>query len=307
VIKIAKLISGSKISAQIKDEVKAQIEQMKKENDTVPGLAVILVGENPASRVYVANKEKGCAQVGINSETVRMEDTVSTDDILAEIDKLNNRDDIHGILVQLPLPQQVDTGRVLMAISPDKDVDGFHPVNMGKLVAQQDCLVPATPSGIIEMLKRENINLKGANATMVGHSEIVGKPCTLLLLNEWATVTVCHIETKDLKMHTKDADIIIVATGVPYLIKEDMVKEGAVIIDVGINRITKDKASPDLLEWRKEDFEKKGATLIGDVDFQRVEPKASHISPVPGGVGPMTIAMLLKNTLKAAKMAVEKK
>jgi len=304
VIKIAKLISGSKISAQIKDEIKAEIEQMKKQKQVVPGLAVILVGENPASKVYVANKEKGCQQVGIKSETIKMDDSVSTQDVLAEIEKLNNRDDIHGILVQLPLPKQVDSGKVLMAIKPEKDVDGFHPVNMGKLVAQQDCLVPATPSGIIEMLKRENITIKGKNATMVGHSEIVGKPCTLLLLNEWATVTVCHIETRDLKMHTQDADILIVATGVPYLIKEDMVKEGAVVIDVGINRITKDKASPELLEWRKEDFEKKGATLIGDVDFQKVEPKASYITPVPGGVGPMTIAMLLKNTLKAAKAAI---
>lgn len=303
-ITIAKLISGSKISAQIKDEVKAEIEQMKKQKQAVPGLAVILVGENPASKVYVANKEKGCNQVGINSETIKMDDSVSTEDVLAEIEKLNNRDDIHGILVQLPLPKQVDSGKVLMAIKPEKDVDGFHPVNMGKLVSQQDCLVPATPSGIIEMLKREGITIKGKNATMVGHSEIVGKPCTLLLLNEWATVTICHIETRDLKMHTKDADILIVGTGVPYLIKEDMVKEGAVVIDVGINRITKDKASPELLEWRKEDFEKKGATLIGDVDFQKVEPKVSHISPVPGGVGPMTIAMLLKNTLKAAKAAI---
>jgi len=208
---------------------------------------------------------------------------------------------MHGVLVQLPLPPQVDKSMVLEAILPEKDVDGFHPINMGRLVAQQECLVPATPSGIIEMLKREGIKIKGANATMVGHSEIVGKPCTLLLLNEWATVTICHIETKDLKMHTKNADILIVATGVPNLIKGDMVKEGSVIIDVGINRITKEKASPELLEWRKEDFEIKGATLIGDVDFLRVEPKVSYITPVPGGVGPMTIAMLLANTLKAAR------
>jgi methylenetetrahydrofolate dehydrogenase (NADP+)/methenyltetrahydrofolate cyclohydrolase len=235
------------------------------------------------------------------SETIKMPDTASTGDILAEIEKLNNRKDMHGILVQLPLPPQVDKNMVLEAILPAKDVDGFHPVNMGRLVAQQECLVPATASGIIEMLKREGIKIKGANATMVGHSEIVGKPCTLLLLNEWATVTICHIETKDLKMHTKNADILIVATGVPNLIKEDMVKEGSVIIDVGINRITKEKASPELLEWRKEDFETKGATLIGDVDFLKVEPKVSYITPVPGGVGPMTIAMLLANTLKAAR------
>jgi len=300
---MAKLISGSKISADIKDEVKKETEELLKANGIVPGLGVILVGENPASKVYVSGKQKGCEQVGFKSESIKMDESVSTQDVLNEVDKLNRRDDIHGILVQLPLPPQVDKNMVLEAILPEKDVDGFHPINMGRLVAQQECLVPATPSGIIEMLKRENIEIKGKNATVVGHSEIVGKPISLLLLNEWATVTVCHIETRDLKMHTKDADILIVATGVPYLIKGDMVKEGAVVIDVGINRITKDKASGELLKWRKDDFDKKGATLIGDVDFLRVEPKVSHISPVPGGVGPMTIAMLLKNTLKAAKNA----
>ena len=298
---MAKLINGNKISADIKNEIKQEVEELVRTKGLKPGLAVILVGENPASKVYVANKQKGCDEVGFASETIKMSDTASTEDILVEIDKLNNRKDMHGILVQLPLPPQVDKNMVLEAILPEKDVDGFHPVNMGRLVAQQECLVPATPSGIIEMLKREGIKIKGANATMVGHSEIVGKPCTLLLLNEWATVTICHIETKDLKMHTKNADILIVATGVPNLIKEDMVKEGSVIIDVGINRITKEKANPELLEWRKEDFETKGATLIGDVDFLRVEPKVSYITPVPGGVGPMTIAMLLANTLKAAK------
>jgi len=300
---MAKLISGSKISADIKDEVKKETEELLKTKGIVPGLGVILVGENPASRVYVNSKQKGCEQVGFKSESIKMDDSVSTQDVLNEVDKLNRRDDMHGILVQLPLPPQVDKNMVLEAILPEKDVDGFHPINMGRLVAQQECLVPATPSGIIEMLKRENIEIKGKNATVVGHSEIVGKPISLLLLNEWATVTVCHIETRDLKMHTKDADILIVATGVPYLIKGDMVKEGAVVIDVGINRITKDKASDELLKWRKDDFDKKGTTLIGDVDFLCVEPRVSYISPVPGGVGPMTIAMLLKNTLKAAKNA----
>jgi len=298
---MAKLINGNKISADIKNEIKQEVEELVRTKGLRPGLAVILVGENPASKVYVANKQKGCDEVGFASETIKMPDTASTEDILAEIDKLNNRKDMHGILVQLPLPLQVDKNKVLEAILPEKDVDGFHPVNMGRLVAQQECLVPATPSGIIEILKREGIKIKGANATMVGHSEIVGKPSTLLLLNEWATVTICHIETKDLKMHTKNADILIVATGVPNLIKDDMVKEGSVIIDVGINRITKEKANPELLEWRKEDFETKGATLIGDVDFLRVEPKVSYITPVPGGVGPMTIAMLLANALKAAR------
>jgi len=304
VIKIAKLISGTKISQDIKNEITEEVKEMKRTKGIVPGLAAILVGDNPASKVYVGSKQKGCEEVGFKSETIKMDEGVSTEDVLKELDKLNNREDIHGILVQLPLPGQIDKAKVLEAIYPEKDVDGFHPVNIGRLVTQQECLVPATPSGIIEMLKREGIDIKGKNATVVGHSEIVGKPVSLLLLNEWATVTICHIETRDLKIHTRDADILIVATGVPYLIKGDMVKEGAVVIDVGINRITKDKANQELLEWRKEDFENKGATLIGDVDFLRVEPKASYISPVPGGVGPMTIAMLLSNTLKAAKNIV---
>ncbi|TET13956.1 MAG: bifunctional 5,10-methylenetetrahydrofolate dehydrogenase/5,10-methenyltetrahydrofolate cyclohydrolase [Actinobacteria bacterium] len=303
-IKIARLISGTRISQDIKNEITEEVKEMKRTKGIVPGLSVILVGDNPASKIYVGSKQRGCEQVGFKSETIKMDESVSTEDVLKEIDKLNNREDIHGILVQLPLPEQIDKAKVLEAIYPEKDVDGFHPVNIGKLVTQQECLVPATPLGIIEMLKREDIIIKGKNATVVGHSEIVGKPTTLLLLNEWATVTICHIETRDLKIHTIDADILIVATGVPYLIKGDMVKEGAVVIDVGINRITKDKANQELLEWRKEDFEKKGATLIGDVDFLRVEPKASYISPVPGGVGPMTIAMLLSNTLKAAKNIV---
>jgi len=304
VIKIAKLINGTKISQDIKNEITEEVKKMKRTKGIVPGLAAILVGDNPASKVYVGSKQKGCEEVGFKSETIKMDESVSTEDVLKELDKLNNSEDIHGILVQLPLPEQIDKAKVLEAIYPKKDVDGFHPVNIGKLVTQQECLVPATPSGIIEMLKREGIDIKGKNATVVGHSEIVGKPVSLLLLNEWATVTICHIETRDLKIHTRDADILIVATGVPYLIKGDMVKEGAVVIDVGINRITKDKANQELLEWRKEDFENKGATLIGDVDFLRVEPKASYISPVPGGVGPMTIAMLLSNTLKTAKNIV---
>jgi len=304
VIKIARLISGTRISQDIKNEITEEVKEMKRIKGIVPGLAAVLVGDNPASKIYVGSKQRGCEQVGFKSESMKMDESVSTEDVLKEIDKLNNREDIHGILVQLPLPERVDKAKVLEAIYPEKDVDGFHPVNIGKLVTQQECLVPATPSGIIEMLKREGIDIKGKSATVVGHSEIVGKPVSLLLLNEWATVTICHIETRDLKIHTRDADILIVATGVPYLIKGDMVKEGAVVIDVGINRITKDKANQELLEWRKEDFEKKGATLIGDVDFLRVEPKASYISPVPGGVGPMTIAMLLSNTLKAAKNIV---
>lgn len=304
---MAKLISGNKISQDIKNEVKEEVEELKRIKGIKPGLGVILVGENPASKVYVSNKQKACEEVGILSDVVKMPEDISEEEVLKQIDAYNNRKDIHGILVQLPLPQHIDKTKVLEAISPSKDVDGFHPVNIGKLVAQQDCFVPATPAGIIEMLKREGITIKGKNATMVGHSEIVGKPCALLLLNEWATVTICHIETRNLKMHTVDAEILIVAVGKPYLITEDMVKNGAVVIDVGINRITADKANPELLDWRKADFETKGSTLIGDVDFQKVEPKVSAITPVPGGVGPMTIAMLLKNTVKSAKKFAQMK
>lgn len=304
---MAKLISGNKISQDIKNEVKEEVEELKRIKGIKPGLGVILVGENPASKVYVSNKQKACEEVGILSDVVKMPENISEEEVLKQIDAYNNRKDIHGILVQLPLPQHIDKTKVLEAISPSKDVDGFHPVNIGKLVAQQDCFVPATPAGIVEMLKREGITIKGKNATMVGHSEIVGKPCALLLLNEWATVTICHIETRNLKMHTVDAEILIVAVGKPYLITEDMVKNGAVVIDVGINRITADKANPELLDWRKADFETKGSTLIGDVDFQKVEPKVSAITPVPGGVGPMTIAMLLKNTVKSAKKFAQMK
>ncbi|MDD3520908.1 MAG: bifunctional methylenetetrahydrofolate dehydrogenase/methenyltetrahydrofolate cyclohydrolase FolD [Actinomycetota bacterium] len=298
---MAKLISGVKISSDIKNEIKEEVKELIRVKGIRPGLGVILVGEDPASRVYVANKEKGCAEVGFLSETARMPADATEEQVLKQINLYQKREDIHGLLVQLPLPSHINKDKILHAISPDKDVDGFHPVNIGKLVAQQEGFVPATPAGVIEMMKREEIKIKGKNATMVGHSEIVGKPCALLLLNEWATVTVCHIETRDLKYHTRNADILVVAVGKPKLISGDMVKEGAVVIDIGINRITADKADEKLLEWRKDDFDKKGATLVGDVDFQEVEPRASAITPVPGGVGPMTIAMLLKNTLQSAK------
>ncbi|MEI7615704.1 MAG: tetrahydrofolate dehydrogenase/cyclohydrolase catalytic domain-containing protein [Actinomycetota bacterium] len=304
---MANLINGTRISSDIKNEIKEEVKELERLKGIRPGLGVILIGENPASKVYVASKQKGCEEVGFLSDSVKMPENVTEAEVLRQIEIYNNRKDIHGILVQLPLPSQINKSKVLEAISPLKDVDGFHPVNIGRLVAQEECFVPATPSGIIEMLKREQIVMKGRNATVVGHSEIVGKPCALLLLNEWATVTVCHIETKNLKQHTLNADILIVAVGKPYLIKEDMVKEGVVVIDVGINRITTDKASPILLEWRKSDFDTKGATLIGDVDFMEIEKKASAITPVPGGVGPMTIAMLLKNTLKSAKNFAELK
>jgi len=304
VIKIAKLISGPEIAKDIKAEVAEEVKEIVRLKGVKPGLSVILVGDDPASKVYVRNKQLGCEQVGFKSETIRMDESVSTEDLLKKIDNLNHDPSVHGILVQLPLPPQVDQNRVLESIFPEKDVDGFHPMSMGRLVAQQDCLVPATPSGIIEMLKRKDIKIKGKEAVIVGRSVIVGRPMALLLINESATVTVCHTKTRDMGAHTRDAEILIVSAGRPNLIGGDMVSEGTVVIDVGINRILKDQADPEILKWRKDDFEKKGATLIGDVNFLEVEPKASYITPVPGGVGPMTIAMLLKNTLKAAKMQV---
>lgn len=250
------------------------------------------------------NKNRACAEVGIKSEVYRMKDDVHTLDVLEKIEEYNNRPDIHGLIVQLPLPKQVNKNAVIEAILPGKDVDGFNSVNIGKLLSRQECLVPATSAGILELIRSTGVDIESKKATMVGHSDIVGKPTAVLLLNEWATVTVCHTRTKDLKYNTRDADIIIVATGVPYLITEDMVKEGAMVIDVGMNRIPHKDANSELLKWRKEDFSKKGYTLIGDVDFLNVSKKASYITPVPGGVGPMTIAMLLSNTLKAAKWSV---
>ena len=303
---MAIILDGKKISEEIKNELADKVTQLEKENGIKPGLAVIMVGNNPASQIYVKNKIKACEQVGINSISIEMNESVSTIDIIMEIEKLNRRPDVHGILVQLPLTPQIDERIILESIAPEKDVDGFHPFNMGSLVAKQDFLVPATPAGIMEMLKREGISLRGKNVTIVGHSEIVGKPLNLLFLNEWATPTVCHIETVNLKDHTQKADILVVAAGVPYLIKKDMVKKGAVVIDVGINRISADKANPELLKWRKEDFEKKGSTIIGDVDFLQVQKKVGYITPVPGGVGPMTIAMLLLNSVKLAIKAIRK-
>ncbi len=299
---IAELIRGPEIAMEIKDEVAAEVAEIVRQKGIRPGLTVILVGDNPASKVYVRNKQLGCGEVGIKSEAIRMPDNISTEDILKEIDRLNYDTNVHGILVQLPLPEQVEKNRVLEAIFPEKDVDGFHPMSMGKLLAGEDCLVPATPSGIIEMLKRKKIAIRGKEVTVVGRSVIVGKPVAVLLINESATVTVCHTKTREMAEHTRNAEILVVSAGRPNLIKGDMVSKGAVVIDVGINRITKDEADERLLKWRKEDFDKKGSTLIGDVDFQEVEPKASYITPVPGGVGPMTIAMLLKNTMKAARM-----
>jgi len=276
------LIDGKSLANKVQTNVASEVEQLKQEKNIVPGLAVILVGDDPASHAYVKMKAKACEKVGFYSITHNMPDTISQDEIIATIEMMNNNPRIDGILVQLPLPKHVDTDKILEVIDPKKDVDGFHAYNIGRLVTNLDSFVACTPLGVMKMFEEYNINLQGQDVCVVGASNIVGKPMAALLLNANATVTVTHIFTKDLKAHTSQADIVIVGVGVPGLIKEDMVKEGAIVIDIGINRV-------------------EDGSLVGDVDFKNVSKKCSYITPVPGGVGPMTIAMLLSNTLKAAK------
>ena len=276
------LIDGKALAKKVQDSVSTGVEQLKQEKNIVPGLAVLLIGDDPASHSYVKMKAKACEKVGFYSITHNMPDTISQDEIIATIEMMNNNPRIDGILVQLPLPKHVDTDKILEVIDPTKDVDGFHPYNVGRLVTGLDGFVACTPLGVMKMFEEYNIDLKGKDVCVVGASNIVGKPMASLLLNAEATVTVTHIFTKDLKTHTSKADIVVVGVGVPGLIKEDMVKDGAIVIDIGINRI-------------------EDGSLVGDVDFANVSAKCSYITPVPGGVGPMTIAMLLSNTLKAAK------
>lgn len=278
---MAKLIDGRAISRAIKDEVRERVEELKKEGKQ-PGLVVILVGEDPASQTYVRHKEKACEQVGFYSQVIRRSAEISQEDLLQLVDELNDDPKVHGILVQLPLPEHIDDDAVIHAIDPKKDVDGFHPINVGEMFVNEPSLWPCTPHGVIEMLDRNQIEIEGKHAVVVGASNIVGKPMATMLLNREATVTVCHIKTQDLAFHTKQADILVVGVGKPDLITADMVKDGVVVIDVGINRLENGK-------------------LVGDVAYDEVEKKASAITPVPGGVGPMTIAMLLKNTLKACE------
>ena len=276
------LIDGKSLSKKVQTTVALEVEQLKLEKNIVPGLAVILVGDDPASHAYVKMKAKACEKVGFYSITHNMPDTISQDEIIATIEMMNTNPRIDGILVQLPLPKHVDTDKILEVINPKKDVDGFHSYNVGRLVSNLDSFVACTPLGVMKMFEEYNIELQGKDVCVVGASNIVGKPMSALLLNANATVTTTHIFTKDLKAHTSRADIIIVGVGVPNLIKVDMVKDDAIVIDIGINRI-------------------KDSSLVGDVDFKAVSPKCSYITPVPGGVGPMTIAMLLSNTLKSAK------
>ena len=281
-----KILDGKAVSLKVKESVKVRAEELKKFG-VEPTLAVILVGEDKASQTYVRAKEKACNEYGIKSVAHRLSENTTQNELLALINVLNLDDSIHGILVQLPLPKHIDTNVVLAAIDPRKDVDGFHAVNVGKLVSGLDGFVPCTPLGVMEILKEYGIDVAGLNAVVIGRSNIVGKPMANLLLNASATVTVTHSKTKNLKEICKNADLIVAAIGKPFFLKADMVKDGAVVVDVGINRLDDGR-------------------LVGDVDFEEVAPKCSYITPVPGGVGPMTIAMLLNNTILAAQAKIAK-
>jgi methylenetetrahydrofolate dehydrogenase (NADP+)/methenyltetrahydrofolate cyclohydrolase len=275
-----KIIDGKKISADIKEETRLEIEELIKGGKRAPGLAVVIVGENPASKVYVNSKVKTCSALGIYSEKYSLDLEVTEAELLKLIEELNVKEEIDGILVQLPLPKHIDEDKIIEAIKPDKDVDGFHPINLGKLIIGKSKFKSCTPYGIMELLKRYKLDLKGKDVVIIGRSNIVGKPLALMLTNESATVTLCHSKTKNLSAKTLNADIVVVAVGREKFLTEDMVKEGSIVIDVGINRNSLGK-------------------LCGDVDFENVSKKTSLITPVPGGVGPMTIAMLMKNTVKS--------
>ncbi len=283
---MGKIINGKEISDKIRESMTTQVEDFKNKTGAVPRLEVILVGDDPASQVYVRNKEKACAALGMESNTHHLPENTKQESIIDLIKTLNKNKKVHGILVQLPLPGGIDARAVLDEVSPQKDVDGLHPINMGKLLRGEDPLfVPCTPQGIIELIKTTGVSMKGAEAVIVGRSNIVGKPVALLLLQQHATVTLCHSRTKDLGEVTRRADILIVSVGSPQIVKGDMIKNGAVVIDVGVNRVNE--------------------KLVGDVDFDSAKEVASFITPVPKGVGPMTITMLLKNTFLAAQRSVK--
>ena len=283
---MAEIIDGKLVSNKLREELKIEIAEFKNNYGITPGLAVIMVGDNPASAVYVRNKHKACADVGITSYQIELPSETSEDELLSKIDELNADKNVHGILVQLPLPKHIDEEKVINRISPDKDVDAFHPINVGKIMIGNYSFLPCTPAGIMELLRHYNVDITGKKCVVVGRSNIVGKPMALLLLEKHGTVTVCHSRTRELSEITREADILVVAIGRARFLTADMVKDGAVVIDVGINRL------PD-------------GKLAGDVDFEPVAERASLITPVPGGVGPMTITMLLKNTITAAKSALD--
>lgn len=300
---MATILDGNKIAAQIRSEVAEQARALAAAGHR-PGLAVILAGEDHASEIYVRSKIKACQEVGIHSEKITAPASVTTQELLAEIERLNQRDDIDGILVQLPLPPQVDSAQILLAIDPDKDVDGFNPVNVGRLASQRPTLAPCTPAGVMEILLRNHITIAGSRAIVVGRSQVVGRPMALLLLNQDATVTICHSKTVDLPEITRQADILIVAVGHAGLVTQNWVKPGATVIDVGINRITDRTKFEELFAGdaaREMTFTQKGSVVAGDV-HPRVAEVAGAITPVPGGVGPLTIAMLMENTVKACRM-----
>jgi methylenetetrahydrofolate dehydrogenase (NADP+)/methenyltetrahydrofolate cyclohydrolase len=298
-----RILDGKKIATQIKAEVAQEAEQLKAKGIS-PGLAAVLVGQNPASQLYVNSKTKTCAELGMHSEKVELPSQVTTEELLEVVAGLNSSDEIDGILIQLPLPDHVDEEAILSAVDPEKDVDGFHPVNVGRLSIGEFTLAPCTPMGILEMLKREGVPLKGAEAVVVGRSNIVGKPMALLLLHQHATVTLCHSRTRDLAGVCRRADILIAAVGRTALITKDFIKEGAVIVDVGMNRVETleqvvdlfGEDSPRIDVWRK-----RGSTLVGDVHPRDPVGVAAAVTPVPGGVGPLTIAHLMKNTLLACE------
>lgn len=289
---MAQILDGLKVSQEIKNEIKQEVEIILRNGGKAPHLAAILVGENEASKAYVYSKVKDCKEVGFISSLIKFSDTISEEELLTKIEELNNNPEIDGFIVQLPLPDHINQEKVIMAISPNKDVDGFHPENFGKMALEMDVFLPATPFGILELLERYNINTRGKHCVVIGRSRIVGKPMSILMGRKGfpgnSTVTLTHSYTPDVAKFTKEADIVITALGHPFFLKAEMIKEGAIIIDVGITRIN-------------DENEEKGYKLVGDVDFEDCQHKASFITPVPGGVGPMTRAMLMKNTLLAYK------
>ncbi|HZK33844.1 MAG TPA: bifunctional methylenetetrahydrofolate dehydrogenase/methenyltetrahydrofolate cyclohydrolase FolD [Bacillota bacterium] len=278
---MSEIIDGKAIAKEIRTSIKKRVDVIRDLNQPIPSLTVILVGHDPASQVYVRNKERACLEVGINSNIIRMKEDISEQDLLQTIKELNSDGFVHGVLVQLPLPNHINEDSVIKAIDPNKDVDGFHPINRGRLFAGEQCLEPCTPMGIIRLLEHTGIDIEGKRAVIIGRSNNVGKPAALMLLKKNATVTIAHSKTKDLRSIAQNSDILVVAAGRPHIVDSSFIKENAVVIDVGINRVN--------------------GKLCGDVDFEDARQKAGFITPVPGGVGPMTVAMLLENTLSAAE------
>jgi methylenetetrahydrofolate dehydrogenase (NADP+) / methenyltetrahydrofolate cyclohydrolase len=301
----ATLLDGAATARTIRQELAPEVAKLAARGAR-PGLGVVLVGDDPASAVYVRNKTRACEELGIFHETASLSALSSTSEVLAKVEEYNRRADIHGILVQLPMPRQVDAEKVLALVDPRKDVDGFHPVNVGLLVQKRPRFVSCTPAGVMELLTRYQIPVAGQRAVVLGRSDIVGKPMALLLLHADATVTICHSRTTDLSAVTREADILVAAIGRAGFVRAEHVKPGAVVIDVGINRVTDPAQARDLLDaTRLAEFERKGSALVGDVHFPSVRERASQLTPVPGGVGPLTIALLMKNTVKAATLLTE--